>query len=293
MKMAYREQLGRGEDWDPVGKPGNPCSSHLVDTYLSYVSVEQKWLEVPVNQANPMLAHVLAELLENMRSRAQLVESLAQRIAITRDIALYSLSFASMRRGHDLSFTKGSQVLRLPQCRGLIFTFQLGKTLRKSSEAVVVLADNKCPQIWAFRRVTKYISAAFSVGWDLAKGHLFPVVLPGEGRGGVALTAPRMVTALQGHLRATGLPSKFTMHPFRSGGSVSKSLAGTPMDEIMHMGGWNTESMVRYYIGSTTSTRVAEAKRLRELAFADASDWPLSPAFAEAFAACSPKFHFK
>ena len=145
LKMANREQLGRGEDWDPVGKFGNPCSSQLVDAYPSYVSAEQKRVGVPVNQANPMLAHVLVELLEDMRSRAQLVKSLAQRIAITRDIALYSLAFASMRRGHDLSFTKGSQVLRLPQSRGLIFNFQFGKTLRKSSEAVVLLADNKCP----------------------------------------------------------------------------------------------------------------------------------------------------
>ena len=53
-----------------------------------------------------MLAHVLAGLLEDMRSRVQLLQSFAQRIAITRDIALYSLAFASMRRGHDLSFTK-------------------------------------------------------------------------------------------------------------------------------------------------------------------------------------------
>ena len=67
------------------------------------------------------------------------------------------------------------------------------------------------------------------------------------------------------------------------------------MDEIMHMGGWKTKSMARYYIGSTTSTRVAGAKRQREQACADASDLPLSPTFAEDFAACScsPKFHLK
>ena len=168
-----------------------------------------------------MLAHVLAGLLEDMRSRVQLLQSFAQRIAITRDIALYSLAFASMRRGHDLSFTKGSQILRLPECRGLIFNFQFGKTLRKSSEAVVVLADKECPQICAFRGVTEYISAAHSIGWDLAKGHWFPVVLPDGSRGDVAMSAPRMVTALQGHLRAAELPGHFTLHSFRSGGSLS------------------------------------------------------------------------
>ena len=74
---------------------------------------------------------------------------------------------------------------------------------------------------------------------------------------------------------------------------MSKSLAGTPMDDIMHMGGRKTESITRYYIGSKTSTRVAGATRQREQACADASDLPLSPAFAEDFAARSPKFLFK
>ena len=49
LKMAYRELLGRGAEWDPVKKSGNPCSSQRVDSYLSYVSVEQKRVGVPVN----------------------------------------------------------------------------------------------------------------------------------------------------------------------------------------------------------------------------------------------------
>lgn len=131
LKMTYREQLGRGGEWDPVGKSWNPCSSRRVGSYLSYVSIEQKRVSVPVNQALHMLAHVLAEMSESMRSRTQLEQSLAQRITITRDIALVSLVFASMRRGYDLSFTKGSQVLRLAKSRGLIFDFPFGKVLRK------------------------------------------------------------------------------------------------------------------------------------------------------------------
>ena len=111
-----------------------------------------------------------------------------------------------------------------------------------------MLADKECPQICAFRGAMEYVSAAHSIGWDLAHGHLFPVVLPDGHRGGVAFSAPRMVTALQGHLRTAGLPSNFTRHSSRSGGSLSKSLAGTPMDEIMEIGGWKTVSMARYYI---------------------------------------------
>ena len=113
--------------------------------YLSFVSVEQKRVGVQVNQTDPMLAYALAEFLGGMRSQVQLVGSLAQRITTTTDIALYSLEFATMRRGHDFSFTEGSQVLRLSESRGLIFNFKFRKVLRKSSEAVVVFCGQGMP----------------------------------------------------------------------------------------------------------------------------------------------------
>ena len=136
----------------------------------------------------------------------------------------------------------GSQVLRLPESAGLIFNFQFGKTLRRSAEAVVVLVDKESPQPCAFRGVTEYISAVCSIGWDLAKGHLFPLVLADGSRGPVPMSAQRMTAALQGHLRMAGLPDHFTMHSFRVGGSVTKSLAGTAVDEIMKIGGWKTRA---------------------------------------------------
>ena len=74
-----------------------------------------------------MLSHALAQLLQSMRVRAQLADSLSQRVAITRDIALYSLAFYSMRRGFDLSFTLGSQVLRLPGSAGSVFNSHFGR----------------------------------------------------------------------------------------------------------------------------------------------------------------------
>ena len=120
----------------------------------------------------------------------------------------------------------GSQILKLPESRGLIFQFQFGKMLRVSSEAPVVLADRDCPAICAFRAVTANISAAQRTGWDLTAGHLFPVVTTEGGRGSLPLSAARMTTTLQSHSRAGELPSHSTMHYFRVGGSLSKPLAG-------------------------------------------------------------------
>lgn len=149
LKMAMKEH-GKGEEWDPIRQMGNPCASPLVDSYLTFVSEEQKKVGVAVNQAQPLLAHTLLDLLCDMRSRAQVAPQLGDRLALTRDVALFSLALFSMHRDYDLSFTLGSQILKLPGARGLIFGFQFGKQLRPSSEEVVVLADHDCPELCGF-----------------------------------------------------------------------------------------------------------------------------------------------
>ena len=121
--------------------------------------------------------------------------------------------------------------------RGLVFTFQFGRTLRASSEAIVVLADRVCPETCASRTVTAYISAAQRIGWDLTVGHLFPVVMTEGGRGSPPLSAARMTASLQARSREAGLLDHFTIHSFRVGGSLTRSLAGTAVDEIMEIGG--------------------------------------------------------
>ena len=87
------------------------------------------------------------------------------------------------------------------------------------------------------------MSAAQRIGWDLTAGHIFPVVTTEGGRGSRPLSAARMAAFLQVHLREAGLPDHFTMHSFRVGGSLARSLAGTAVDEIMKIGGWKTEAI--------------------------------------------------
>ena len=108
----------------------------------------------------------------------------------------------------------------------------------------------------AFRAITTYISAAPEVWWDLGEGHLFPCVQEDGQRGVLPLTAPQMTAAWQAHLRDASLPAHFTMRSCRVGGSLSKSLAGTPVDEIVQLGGWKTKAVARHYIVATTSEAV-------------------------------------
>eukprot|EP00903_Cladosiphon_okamuranus_P006868 g6689.t1 len=298
LRMTYKEQLHRGDEWDSASGKGDPCGSPRVDSYLTFTTETQRQVGVQVNQAAPLLQRALLQLVVNMRKKCMYSETLREGIAITRNIALFALAFYSMRRGFDISDTLGSQEVRLPDDKGLIVNFQFGKTLRDSKGAVVVLADPEHPDICAFRAVTTYTSAAQRVGWGDSSGHLFQTVvdnLPEGVRGAVPLSPAQMTAALQAHLREADLPDHYSMHSFRVGGSVSKSLAGTPVDEIMRIGGWKAEAMAQQYIGATTSTGGAgERPRLTiDEQYDFVNMWAVSDEFRDRYAACGRRFKTK
>ena len=88
------------------------------------------------------------------------------------------------------------------------------------------------------------------------------------------------------------------MHSLSVGGSLSKSLAGAAVDEIMKIGGWKTERAARCYIGPTTSAganskgngkRDGGSQRARDNSYAIAVDFPLSQAFQDDFVGCKQR----
>lgn len=101
--------------------------------------------------------------------RAMAIESTQGSLDISRGIALYSLAFHTLRRG--LIY-----LLRWDPSCWIVINFEFGKTLRKSKDARVVLADPERAETCAYRGVFAHLDAARSHGWDLSLGHLFPEV---------------------------------------------------------------------------------------------------------------------
>lgn len=76
------------------------------------------------------------------------------------------------------------------------------------------------------------------------------------------------------------------MHSFRVGGSLSRSLAGTAVDEIMQLGGWKTEAMAKHYIGATTSGAVGGDSQAADRLYDSANASAASTDFRDRYAAC-------
>lgn len=87
-----------------------------------------------------------------------------------------------------------------------------------------------------------------------------------------------------------GLPNQFTTYSFRVGGWVSKSLAGTAVDEFVKIRGWKTESISTHYIGSATSAGVRASDKTRDHGYASTNEVPLSMEFESDFSMCAKSY---
>ena len=70
---------------------------------------------------------------------------------MVRDVAIFCVAFHAMKRGFELSVAVASQVLQMSRGEGFIFNLFFGKTLRESSQAVVVRRSVECREICAWR----------------------------------------------------------------------------------------------------------------------------------------------
>ena len=91
--------------------------------------------------------------------------------------------------------------------------------------------DTKRMTTCPIRAVEQYIAVRTALGWNMTQGYLFPRISrrPNTGapiRGKTPISAPDVTKALKIHARNAGERTAFTMHSFRSGGALTRALAG-------------------------------------------------------------------
>ena len=156
---------------------------------------------------------------------------------------------------------------------GFIFDFLFGKTLRESSQAVVVRRNADCRKICAVASMIEYRQAAVPMQSALAEGSgfLFRSVLGSGAKGNLAMTPAQITVNLQTHyLRKTDMEDKrYTLRSFRVGGSASHHIDGTAVNVLTEYVGWRSSAVAsKYYVGVTASTAASgSTKCFRDTAF--------------------------
>ena len=98
--------------------------------------------------------------------------------------------------------------------------------------------DSKRMNICPVRAVEQYIAEGTALGWNMTEGCLFLRTARRSNtgtpiRGKTPITAPDMTEALKVHARNAGERAAFTMHSFRSGGALTRALAGEDLPTVM------------------------------------------------------------
>ena len=191
-----------------------------------------------MKQAPPLVSRQLQKLVGDLRRRVPTLPTAAERFAMVRDVAIFCAAFHTTKGGFDLSVPAACQALQVSRAEGIVFNFLLGKTLRESSQAVVVVRNAGCREICAVAAMIEYRQAAASIQWALADGlgFIFPSVPVSGDKGHLALTTVRMTSNLQPICEqrvwsTSGTPCT----PFGKGGRRVTTWMGRPWTSS-----WNT-----------------------------------------------------
>ena len=215
---------------------------------MAFVKEDQTKAGVEVSRAPALLHSHLAAIIAHMTLRIRGTHDLYNKIALARDIALFTVAFSTTKRGDGLSRTLIQRILRLPNECDLPFNFQWGKTMRDGTDHLMTVEyDTKRMTACPVRAVGQYIAVGTALGWNMTEGYLFPRISrrPNTGtliRGKMRISALDMVKALKVHARDAGERTTFTMHSFRSGGALTRALAGEDLPTVVQRAFWKKPS---------------------------------------------------
>ena len=241
--MVYEKELGVVDSWSSTLRIGNPVRSDLVTQYMTFTTGEQKQAGVLVKQAPTILRSRLAQILLPMRTQLQITKSDVGRVTLAREIAFFTVAFSTTKRGPELTATLIQRILRLPNKSGLMFNFQYVKTQRDGADHILTVPyDEKYVAVCPVRAVTQLINIGKGVRWDMTGGYLFSKISCGRNgkaiRGSLPISAAKMSAALKKYAQAVGETQEFSLHFFRSGGALTRTLAGNSLSTVMQRAYW-------------------------------------------------------
>ena len=113
--------------------------------------------------------------------------------------------------------------------------------------------DTKRMTTCPIRAGEQYIAVGTALGWNITRGYLFPRISqrPNTGapiKGKTPILAPDMTKALKVHARNAGERTAFTMHYFKSGGALTRDLAGEDLPTVMQRAFWTKLSAAWIYL---------------------------------------------
>ena len=124
-----------------------------------------------------MLPSHLHTIVSPLRARLQCTSDLYTRVVLAQDLALFTVTFETSKRGDELSRTLIQRILGLPNLSGFLFNFQWGKTMKDGPDHLISVACNhECLATCPVTAVEQLVAVGSAIGWDMNGGYLFPSI---------------------------------------------------------------------------------------------------------------------
>lgn len=140
-----------------------------------------------------------------------------------------------------------AEILHFPQDDGFLFNHVWGKTLRDGASNVFGIHCHSNPQLCPVKAIETYATIASELHISVINGYLFR---PTNHQGHIlnkAFTSSTAETRLKVYLKDTKIDEGET-DSFHSGSTITLTLSGSQLADVMSHVGWNDKATALYYM---------------------------------------------
>ena len=264
---AIFKKMGRGEEWNPCLKTGNPAYATSIADYIKVVRQEHSEAHVTSKQAKPLFIDKLERVCDYLiREEKSSQVSLKERFILLRDRAFLALQYFAGDRAGDLSNMLTQEMKALPQGQGFVIRHTQGKGTSAKNPKLFRVQRCKNSTVCPVAAIVAYVQGAKSMGLDLRTGFLFRKVDDRNMVLETPVTYDTIYDALKRYLVTLGIYEGETPHSLRGGCAITMLLTGAARDikDLRSHVGWRSKEMPSRYARAKDVQDAAISKRFSE-----------------------------
>ena len=242
------EEVGRKGTYDPVSLQGDPTTSLLVSSYITYIRTEQGLSGVLPKSAATMERAKMDRFMKTMENDIHGYRGV-RKLRMKQRRAIYAFCFIAIKRLAGAGHIIAPNTIRIPGDTGLVFNCTWDKTLRMGVHCFGFLCVKDKKFGWcAHCIIDEYVVFARTFGISFNEGLLFPRLhSDGSVKPGKRWTAKVVLDSLVRDLKRCNLYAGETAQSFRHGGTVDSLQTGKSLEQTMYLAYMKNVSTAKIY----------------------------------------------
>jgi hypothetical protein len=242
------EEVGRKGTYDPLTLHGDPTTSPLIASYITFIRTEQGLSGVLPKSAATMERAKMDRFMKTMENDIHGYRGV-RKLRMKQRRAIYAFCFTAIKRLAGAGHVIAPNTIRIPGDTGLVFNCTWDKTLRMGVHCFGFLCVKDKKFGWcAHCIIDEYVAFARTFKISFNEGLLFPRLhSDGSVKPGKRWTAKVVLGSLVTDLKRCNLYQGETAQSFRHGGTVDSLQTGKSLERTMYLAYMKNVSTAKIY----------------------------------------------